>query len=126
MPSKKYLKLIEGLSRSKASLLIQLRTGHVPLSSHLHRIHCADSPICAHCRMAVETVLHYITLCPAFNNHRMLLLREGRRHALSLPRLLNDTKLIPHLFRYIARTGRFRETFGDLQEDQNAGAMGGR
>ena len=56
MPSKKYMELIAGLSRRKASLLIQLRSGHVPLSAHLHRIRCTESPMCAQCGGAV---LHY-------------------------------------------------------------------
>ena len=38
MPSNKYLKLTEGLTRRQASWLIQLRTGHAPLQAHLHRI----------------------------------------------------------------------------------------
>jgi ribonuclease HI len=123
MPSKKYLQLVEGLPRRKASLLIQLRSGHIPLLSHLHRIHRADSPICAQCHGGAETVLHYIMICPAYTAQRVLLRREGGRHAMSIGKLLSDAKLLPHLFRFIGRTGRFQETFGELGEEQTDGAM---
>src|ERR1700720_2935178 len=38
LPSKGFLKLVESLPRKKASLLFQLRSGHVPLHAHLYRI----------------------------------------------------------------------------------------
>ena len=123
MPSKKYLQLVEGLPRRKASLLIQLRSGHIPLLSHLHRIHHTDSPICAQCHGGAETVLHYIMICPAYTAQRVLLRREGGHHAMSIGKLLSDAKLLPHLFRFIGRRGRFRETFGELGEEQTDGAM---
>jgi hypothetical protein len=44
-----YLATVDCLPRSLAVLLIQLRTGHVPLAKHLHKIQKADSPICPHC-----------------------------------------------------------------------------
>jgi len=116
MPSKKYLQLVEGLPRRKASLLMQLHTGHILLLSQLHRIHRADSPICAQCNGAKETVMHFLALCPAYQGQRRLLLQEGGQHTLSVHRILNDAKLLPHLFCYIACTGRFCETFGDLEE----------
>jgi hypothetical protein len=41
---------------------------------------------------------------------------EGGRGVLMRGKLLSDGKLVKHLFRYIARTGRFSETWGDLDE----------
>lgn len=48
-PSNRFQKLIAGLPRNQASLLMQLRTGHAPLNKHLHRIKSADSPLCPAC-----------------------------------------------------------------------------
>jgi hypothetical protein len=45
-----YLDLADTLPRSHAVLLLQLRTGHIPLAKHLHQIRRADSPICPRCR----------------------------------------------------------------------------
>ena len=50
LPSKHILKNISTLSRAQASLVTQLRTGHVPLNKHLHNIHKATSPISPCCR----------------------------------------------------------------------------
>ena len=40
---------------------------------------------------------------------------------MSIGKLLSNTKLLPHLFRFIGRTGRFQETFGELGEEQMDG-----
>ncbi|KAF7363687.1 RNA-directed DNA polymerase from transposon X-element [Mycena sanguinolenta] len=52
-----YITLADNLPRSLAVLLLQLRSGHVPLAKHLHRIQKADSPICPCCRQADESVV---------------------------------------------------------------------
>ena len=49
MPSGKFLEVVEELPRHQASLLIQLRTGHVPLRAYLYRIQKEDSPVCEYC-----------------------------------------------------------------------------
>ena len=63
--SKKYLKLVESIPGKHASILTQLRTGHIPLAKHLHRINRLDSPICPACRANSESVTHFILHCPA-------------------------------------------------------------
>ena len=70
MPSTKFCKDMTGLPRGRASLLIQLRTGHVLLARHLHRIGKAESPICPACRAHNETVHHYLLVCPALASLR--------------------------------------------------------
>lgn len=70
LPSDKYRKLISSLPRKHASILTQLRTGHVPLNKHLHRIKCAESPICPKCEMENETVAHFLLMCPALEKFR--------------------------------------------------------
>jgi ribonuclease HI len=111
LPSKKFLSLVQQLPRTKASLLLQLRTGHAPLNKHLHRIHRADSPLCPACQLEEETVHHFIITCPARQKHRTPLEIALRRDARSITKLLTSPKAIPLLFRYIHETGRFRNVF---------------
>jgi hypothetical protein len=109
-----YVTLADKLPRSLAALLIQLRTGHVPLAKHLHRINKAESPICPCCRQADETVAHYLLYCSAHRDARRELTREGGRDATVITKLLGNTKLYPPLFRFIARTDRFRTVHGTI------------
>jgi hypothetical protein len=115
-----YIALTNKLPRSLAVLLIQLRTGHIPLAKHLHRINKADTPICPCCRQADETVAHYLLHCSAHREARRRLVLEGGRNATIITKLLGSTKLYPPLFRYIARTGRFYNVHGSLPESPNA------
>ncbi|KAL6297782.1 hypothetical protein BKA93DRAFT_745340, partial [Sparassis latifolia] len=93
--------------------LMQLRTGHVGLNQHLHRICKTPSPICPACHLALETVQHFLLTCTAYT---------GQRHALqlelsaagSLSRLLTNPKAMKPLFCYIHTTGRFLGIFGPL------------
>ena len=65
-PNLKYIafaKLTHNLHHKRASLLFQLRAGHVPLNAYLHKIQKVDSPICPSCQQFSETVMHYILHC---------------------------------------------------------------
>ena len=115
LPSKGFLKLVGGLPRKKASLLFQLRSGHVPLRAHLFRIKRVDSPLCEGSKHADETVHHYLMTCPAHADARRAMAAAGGRSTLIMAKLLNSEKLLPHLFTFVARTARFRDTWGDLE-----------
>src|ERR1700728_4273812 len=65
MPLKRYRMITNSLPCKQASLLIRLRTGHVPLNKHLFNIKSADSPICPACEDAHETVHHFLLTTPA-------------------------------------------------------------
>ncbi|TFY56014.1 hypothetical protein EVJ58_g7895 [Rhodofomes roseus] len=115
MPSKKYCKIAYSLPRRHASLLIQLRTEHVPLRRHLHRMQLVDSPNCQHCDRGVrEMVFHYLLECPGYRNARARLEREIGPAAKSIRHLLNSTETVRALFRFVHDTGRFTATYGDL------------
>lgn len=111
-----YIATSDRLPRGLAVLLLQLRTGHCPLARHLHRIKKAESPICPCCRQADETVAHYLLHCTAHTDARRELVRAGGQRTRTLSKLLGMPKLQPHLFRYIARTGRFHSVHGDLPD----------
>lgn len=57
-PSKHFLKLTSNLPRRRhASILMQLRTGHLPLNHHLHQIGKLGAPTCTSCGEDGETVV---------------------------------------------------------------------
>jgi len=49
VPSSKFRRNMEAVTRSKAALLSQLRMGHVLLAKHLHKIGKVASPVCLAC-----------------------------------------------------------------------------
>jgi ribonuclease HI len=116
LPSNNYVHIIDQLQRNQASLLTQLRTGHVPLNVVLHRIKRVESPECPHCRNGIrETLIHYLLFCPHYDSARSLLTAALRRDASSIPYLLGDRRGIPHLLRYADNTNRLRATFGEVR-----------
>ena len=84
-PSKKYLRLISGLDRRQASLLLQLHSGHIRLNHHLFHIRKSESPACPRCQgITVETVKHFLLDCPHYRNEHHALHRKLCRNAGSL------------------------------------------
>ncbi|KAJ7271397.1 hypothetical protein B0H12DRAFT_1003869, partial [Mycena haematopus] len=92
--------------------LLQLRTGHVPLAKHLHRIRKADSPICPLCRQADESVAHFLLHCPHHDAARQALYAKVGPASLSIRHLLGTGKILPHLFRFLSSTSRFHSVHG--------------
>ena len=81
MPSGKFTALVNNLPRWHASVLVLLRTGHIPLNQHLACIQRADSLACPNCGTQYETVYHFILICPAYRVARCLLEQKvSRRH----------------------------------------------
>ena len=62
-PSKKWPQLVVNLTRAQASLILQLRTGHISLNKHLHHIKCMGSPNCPSC----NAVTHKTVICLGCN-----------------------------------------------------------
>lgn len=114
-PSSAFQKLIRDIPRRHASILVQLRTGHVPLNKHLYRIGCADSPTCPACEGGQESVLHFLVTCPAYEPFRRHLRIALKHHASSVNILLNNPESWRPLFRFINKTGRLHETFGNTE-----------
>jgi ribonuclease HI len=118
LPSNDYLHIIDQLRRNQASILTQLRTGHIPLNVVLHRIKKAESPNCPHCNNGYkETIFHFLLTCPHYSNARRILQAQLRRKASSIPFLLGSRTGIPHLLRFISDTKRFKATFGEVRPD---------
>lgn len=113
-PSNKFRKLAAPLERRQSSILVQLRTGHVPLNEYLFRIKKAESPVCPACNQHNETVHHYILMCPAYAAQRRRLDIALPRDSRSIRKLLSSPKAVPYLLRYIGATKRFQATYGEL------------
>ena len=109
LPSKKFLRLVNGLDRHQASLIAQLRTGHIPLNHHLFRIRRSETPTCPHCKgLTVETVRHYLFECPHYQHKCHVLRQKLKRNADSLSFLLSKPEATKPLLNYIHATKRFK------------------
>jgi len=69
-PSPNFRKISVKLSRRQVSILIQLRTGHVPLQAYLHCFKLSDTPECPTCGEEPETVTHYLKHCQSYKGQR--------------------------------------------------------
>jgi len=114
LPSPKFMKLIAPLPRKNAALLLQLRSRHIPLAAYLYRINKATSPTCPCCNHGDETVHHYLLECQAHRAARREMHRAGGRDTAQITKLLSKPGLLPHLFRFIGQTERFRSVFGEI------------
>lgn len=97
--------MFDDLPRRHASLIMQMRSGHIGLNKFLHRIGASESPLCNHCDLP-ETVPHYLLCCRRFDPERHALRRKVKGQ-LSLRTLLSTRKARSALIEYIEATKRF-------------------
>jgi len=64
---KKYRKVLAKVDHCTSSLWMQLKTGHVGLNVHLHRINISKTPLCPLCKQYNETVDHVLRHCRAYD-----------------------------------------------------------
>lgn len=117
-PSNKFAAKTASLPRKHSSLLFQLRTGHIALNKHLHRISKSQSAKCENCNAHEETVHHFLLVCPTFTRQRDAMRLEVGPRKYNIKHLLNDTQGMRATLKYIARTRRFEQTFGDVTPPQ--------
>jgi hypothetical protein len=103
-----------GFTCAQTSLITQLRTGHIPLNGHLHRIKRATSPICPACLKADKTVHHFLFDCHPHEHARHRLRKKLGRKSMSIMDLLGRKKGIMGLLQYVADMRRLEGTFGDV------------
>ena len=114
-PFSSFRKRTHALTRSQASLMIQLRSGHIPLNGYLSRINRADSDLCQACLeedenfQCRETVKHFLFECTAYNKEREELTKQVSRRHLNLKDIMSDADRMKALAQYVNRTGRFKE-----------------
>ncbi|KAL1740748.1 hypothetical protein HDZ31DRAFT_46902 [Schizophyllum fasciatum] len=106
------------LRRPQYSLLVQIRIGHIGLNAHLHKKKLVDSPNCPSCEArgapARETLRHFLFDCPTYRRERTVMTRALGRNARNLEAIFRDKKGIYALLRYVGRTKRLQQTFGDV------------
>jgi hypothetical protein len=72
-PFNGYRKRQNKLSRAHTSILLQVRSGHLPLNHYLHRIKKSDTERCQACRLnpgdetPKETVKHFLYNCDTYS-----------------------------------------------------------
>ena len=115
-PFNKFRKMLFKLTRSQASLIMQLRTGHFPLNFYLFRIGKTDTDKCTKClenpvvnAQVTETINHYLFDCPAYHLARQALIAKIGRNQLSLSKIMKNTDRMKALATFINRSGRFKD-----------------
>ena len=112
-PFTKYRKLQNGLTREQASVVIQIRCGHIPLNVYLHRIGKTASQICQKCNNGEEgvpeTVKHFVFECPAYTEKRRIMENVTGTGQTDLKAIMNDLKKLKALTAYINQTRRFTQ-----------------
>ena len=61
---------INGLNRKDQSTIFRLRTQHIALNKHLHRIGAITTPACPLCNHPEESVDHHLYHCTPLNDLR--------------------------------------------------------
>jgi len=114
MPSSRFAALVNNLPRRHASILVQLRMGHIPLNHHLAHIQKIESTACPRCNSQHEMVYHFILMCPAYRAAWRLMEQRIGRRCMRLEHLLANDKSLPHLFHFLNSTKRLQQIFGNL------------
>jgi ribonuclease HI len=109
-----FIKLTSTFPKRLTGILIGLRTGHIALNKHLHRLGKSPSMYCPHCPQTVETVHHYLLACPQYRAERHNLSIALGRQATSPQYLLTNVEATPHLIRFLNNTKRLAPIFGEV------------
>ncbi|KAF5340335.1 hypothetical protein D9611_007948 [Ephemerocybe angulata] len=109
IPCKTFRELTSKLPRYQASLLMQLRTRHLPLNEYLHIRELSPTDKCQKCRgNRRETISHFLNECPAYHAQRRQLHDElgERRH--DMKKVMKSKSDLKALATYMASTGRLK------------------
>ena len=118
--SKKFITLISDrrLTKRMMSLIFQLRVGHAPLNSYLHRFKKVDSAHCPACGEEQETAEHFMLRCPNYEHERWALLKHVKSSTPRLEDILSNPKTIIPVANYINATERFKTQEQEHEREQ--------
>ena len=116
--SKKHRKAIARVDRSTGSLWTQLKTGHIGLNAHLHRIKISETAACTACKQYNETVDHVLRHCRAYDEPRLQLRRHAKRDMTTLQKLLGNDNNITYVTTFVKKTKRL--TWASKQDKKQA------
>jgi hypothetical protein len=114
-PFNSFRKRLFKLTRNQASLIMQIRTGHIPLNFFLRRIGKIDLDKCLKCEanpnnvQVAETINHYLFDCQEYGEVRRSLIAKIGRNRFSIPKIMKSANHMKALVTFINRTGRFKE-----------------
>ena len=112
-PFTKYRKLRNGLTREQASVVMQIRCGHIPLNAYLHRIGKSASRMCQKCNNGEEgvpeTVNHFVFECPAYTEKHRTMENVTGTGQTDLKVIMKDLKKLKALTAYVNQTKRFTQ-----------------
>jgi ribonuclease HI len=119
LPMLNFAKSCDGLTRAQTSLLVQIRTGHIPLNKYLFQIKRADTDKCTACQQitgqqVTETVKHFLFKCPAYRQQRHTLDMKLGQNSRDLRTIFLNADHTKALICFVAQTGRLKHTFGDM------------
>ena len=106
--------MIKGLSREQASILTQLRTGHISLNKYLFRIGKTNDPTYTACQQDKESVHHYLFDCLAWKHKRWHMGRKLGNKAKLLKCMLGSKMGVEETLKFIGHTGQLKCTFSDV------------
>ena len=116
-----------------ASRYYQLKTGHAPIGTYLHRIKARDSPECRACGEPRETVLHILFTCRGRREARRRMYRGLGDAGVPLPtaaeeapeaRLFSEPKATAALLQFIAEADLFQDQHQAAKEAETADYWG--
>jgi hypothetical protein len=108
LPSKRHCEKLGELSRKGASIWTQLKTGHIGLNKHLHRIKVVESPKCAKCKNYDESVEHFLLHCNAYRRERIAMKRRVKGGTRDIGRLLGNQYNAEAVIDFVVETGRLK------------------
>ncbi|KAF5325926.1 hypothetical protein D9611_000194 [Ephemerocybe angulata] len=118
-PFKGYRKHTKELTRAQNSMLVQLRTGHIPLNMYLHIRKKTDTSTCQKCNSGKpETLEHFLHVCPAYRAHRAVMDKVHGRDKRNMVKIMGNYKHIRALVRYANRMGRFTLSRNGAETDR--------
>lgn len=117
-PYNQFRKWREYLTRAQGSILIQVRSGHLPINTYLKKINKRENNYCDACldrtgRPVPETINHFILDCETYENERHALKRHsGRANVFNLERIFKTEKGTRNLINFLDATKRFKQGLG--------------
>jgi len=102
------------LTRCQATLLVQLRTGHVHCRNISTKLARSTLPGAPHARTGMRLCTTFDHM-PSVHHARNRMIAALRRATRSVSMLLANPKAFPHLFKYMHDMRHFHSILGDLQ-----------
>lgn len=123
-PNKKVLRLYEGLSKPRSSIMIQIRSMRIALRHFLYKINAADSDKCP-CGEGSQTPKHVLLQCQTFSGLRRelfdKLFQAGASNHTDYDTLVSDPLAIRYVAKFMHQTGllaQFQHTQQEESDDE--------